>query len=505
VPRDPYKPKRERKADTSKSPRLRRFRSGIHTDGRASADESSSFPVPGPLGVDVPTATSPNQSESERAKSSADPPPAVYPERQPNDTDGASGRVTGPSHPDDLERHREVGVEAREHRGPPPSRPRETVSVTTDGRPGQTGTPVHEGLVSAPPRPRPPVYVRPETIIGDLDHFGEAVDTDATEELPGTNEVGASTVAEADAGLRLLTFGEPSRLAQEPWWSRKDWWKLDGSGLGGDVALDAGTVGDLAVCASALRGHKHRFRGTPSEDAFYVAASKGVTGDGYLVICIADGVSSAKHSAYGARRLTELLARHLAMTLEDASRDLLEPGWLEAQLQGTHEALLGRVRDWQAGAPRAPDLPSQEVPPEDLESTITFAIVPLKSSEDGYRDALIGRIGDSPALLLRDRHWSLLSGEGSEGVVVETATAGFFGTVPFEVFRVPLGAGDGLLLASDGIGNFITDGTSVFTLGEYLAGAWSSPVTVLSFLRDVSFDIASADDDRTAVMCWVRP
>ena len=83
-----------------------------------------------------------------------------------------------------------------------------------------------------------------------------------------------------------------------------------------------------------------------------------------------------------------------------------------------------------------------------------------------------------------------------------SSTQGFLGADQMLLVPVEMYPGDGLLLSSDGIGNFLTFNGEPTLLGRDLASLWSAPVPMLDFVRDASFELQSADDDRTAVMIW---
>jgi hypothetical protein len=61
---------------------------------------------------------------------------------------------------------------------------------------------------------------------------------------------------------------------------------------------------------------------------------------------------------------------------------------------------------------------------------------------------------------------------------------------------------DAIVITSDGVGNFLMQGGNKLALGDFLQTQWRRPLGVLSFLSHLSFDLRSADDDRTAVVVW---
>jgi serine/threonine protein phosphatase PrpC len=60
--------------------------------------------------------------------------------------------------------------------------------------------------------------------------------------------------------------------------------------------------------------------------------------------------------------------------------------------------------------------------------------------------------------------------------------------------------GQALVITTDGIGDFLADGST--PVGGYLHQAWRTPVSHAEMLRSASFVTFQCDDDRTAVVVW---
>ena len=108
-------------------------------------------------------------------------------------------------------------------------------------------------------------------------------------------------------------IGEPSSFARHDWWDKdREWCQVSPLGMSSDVVCDIGTFGTVAIAAASLRGHKHKVSGEPCQDAFSLRTTQSLSGQKYVVAVLCDGMSSAKHSEYGARRTSQLLAWSLA-------------------------------------------------------------------------------------------------------------------------------------------------------------------------------------------------
>jgi serine/threonine protein phosphatase PrpC len=91
---------------------------------------------------------------------------------------------------------------------------------------------------------------------------------------------------------------------------------------------------------------------------------------------------------------------------------------------------------------------------------------------DVERRALLGWIGDSPALLLRDGTWHHLTADPYAGdePITSNRTAGALSHGRLEgLCALNLVNSDVLMLVTDGIGNFVTDGRQDRQLGRLLA------------------------------------
>jgi len=311
----------------------------------------------------------------------------------------------------------------------------------------------------------------------------------------------------ATGPVPLLRIGDASAFGKKPWWDVADYHRLSPNGFASDVACEAGTVGELAISAVSVRGHKHRVDGRENEDSFAIRIAKSQAGEEYVILVLCDGLSSAKHSAFAARRTSSLVADVLRRVISDEAFLISRLGIaLEACLQ---DFVLPELRSWprpsgelSLAAYGYPETPSSDVPLTDLLVTLSIAVVPTTNGTNGASEVFLATIGDSPIfVLLRNGDWLRPSyGEQDEGVLT-TATAAFPKTTDAATTQILLYEGDCLCLMSDGVGNFIQNKSGSLRLGQHLAEVWRSPRDIPTLVRDVSFDLRSADDDRTVILC----
>lgn len=314
--------------------------------------------------------------------------------------------------------------------------------------------------------------------------------------------VSSSAGTEPRQSIVPQLYGEKTTFGSMPWWSDRDWWKLAHSGEGNDLRAHVGTVGDLAVAATSVRGHKHRLGGAENQDSYATGVTTLEDGRSFAIIVVCDGMGSARFSSFGARLFAHHMVSILTMTVThcpDNYDEVLAEGQLE-----TIEHVSKRVLSYRSEDFDAPTIPRTKVDVRDLQCTMTFAIVPAFSVENsGRRTAFFGFIGDSPAFHLLDREW-IRVGQDKDGTGVwSSATEGAINSPGMDLREVDLFPGSAVLLSTDGVGNYIRFNDQMTALGQDLARRWSSPVGLLDFVRDVSFETQSADDDRTAAVIWV--
>ncbi len=299
-------------------------------------------------------------------------------------------------------------------------------------------------------------------------------------------------------------IGEPSSFARHDWWDKdREWCQVSPLGMSSDVVCDIGTFGSVAIAAASLRGHKHKVSGEPCQDAFSLRTTQSLSGQKYVVSVLCDGMSSAKHSEYGARRTSQLLAWSLAEKIkrEDEITEQLIKTVLPPVFDYCKEQLVSIKRN-EFGAPGvSPD----EAVESDFFTTVTFMIVPASSGDGEILEAIVGSIGDS-AVFVRNNSttlWEEIAAVDSSSEILNPATSAFPATFDAKVSTIFVNKSDLVIATSDGVGNFINVRGNQTSLGTYLSKQWGKPVNLPTFINDVGFDLKSADDDRTVIAIWL--
>ena len=298
-------------------------------------------------------------------------------------------------------------------------------------------------------------------------------------------------------------YGPKTTFGSVPWWSEKNWWKVAESGEGNDVRAHVGTVGDLALAVTSVRGHKHRLGGAVNQDSYATRTVTLEDGRSFIIVVVCDGMGSAQFSSYGARIFSQNMALVLAMTVIGGPDDYQE--LLDKYQTATLDHVSESVFKYREGEFDAPSISNNQITVRDIQCTMTFAIVPAFAQDpsDKTRYATMGFIGDSPAFLLENQEWNRIDENKDGSGIWSSATEGAINSDKMLLQKVAMRPGSALLLTSDGVGNYMRFEEKPTSLGHDLATRWAQPVGMLEFIRDVSFETQSADDDRTAAVIWV--
>lgn len=317
---------------------------------------------------------------------------------------------------------------------------------------------------------------------------------------------GPRPVDPAVIGDRPTTFGA------EPWWSDRGWTRLPQAGRPTGAVIENGVAGPFAVCGGSIRGRRHQLAGEPNDDAFEIATLCDEAGDVvWLIIAVCDGVGSAPHSSIGARLAASHAVALIALSLR--SRLSIEIGRYTDALRRQGPEFLKRLTrgvrddvDHRAAQPLTlmPNRPAPGTPLVELQTTLSLVGLRAAPGPEGGHDGFFARVGDSPVFRVSGDMFEPVTQVADTSGTWSTATEGVLGATELDVQPLHIGPDEALMVATDGVGNFVQHDQSLTALGRYLHDRWSSPLDSVSFLRDLSFDLTSADDDRTAVLVWPR-
>jgi serine/threonine protein phosphatase PrpC len=259
-----------------------------------------------------------------------------------------------------------------------------------------------------------------------------------------------------------------------------------------DVVIDGWSTDAITVRGVSQRGHLHRYNGAPRQDDFALHDLP----DGRVIVLVADGVSQAPQSHFGASTAIRTAAEWLGSNLGD---DLAATDWL-ALLKNAAWALNERAQ-----ALLGLDEPDPVRAEEVLATTLVCAVIEPFGA-DALRAYLVGA-GDSVAWLLSAGEFvEILAGKTvSDAGIASSAVVGL-PRVPTEVkpVGVDIAAGEVLLIATDGIGDPL--GTGHGGVGNLFREVLTGPSvpSLIEFAHAVDFSREAFDDDRTLVAVWPR-
>lgn len=263
-----------------------------------------------------------------------------------------------------------------------------------------------------------------------------------------------------------------------------------------DTELDLLTIDPFEVRACASRGLSHRLAGTPRQDAFAVNAS-----DEWVVVAVADGVSSGAHSHVAADTAARAAARVIVERLEQG-----EPDWVGI-CGRISRRLIDEARYRQlVSLPDDADVGTQVRTVREVMATtlVVAAVRRLPQADGSFAGILAVLAGDSGAYLLAGgRLTSLAGGKFGDAMITNTSVDPLPGSAAPVISTLEFGAAEALIVTTDGLGDPMGSGDS--EVGRHLAVRWASPPGPAEFLNDVNLLRRTFDDDRTAVGLWVLP
>jgi hypothetical protein len=370
------------------------------------------------------------------------------------------------------------------------------------------------------PVPPPPISPAPDPDLAanEVEISAPEVASQPVADVQSSAAVADSTPVADDTSPALpdlvpiddLVVGERTTFNSKPWWTPMKWTRMPEAGTrSNDVHCASGVGSGIAAAACSIRGKRHRQHGEPNEDAFSIGMIPVDEECEFLVAVVCDGMGSADFSHYGSQRVADLMAVTLRELIDETQvRDIAT---LDVHLRKHTSKILEKVSNEALNSrPEGLSLFARSVPPAgstagEIQTTLTFVVVQNLAGSDkppAMMDAIVGMIGDSPALhITQSGPQPLDVPEDAQGVF-STATVGAVGASQWQLFRTTVSQDRPLLIATDGVANYLSHQGSTTPLGRYVSRRWIQPLPILEFVRDTSFDLASADDDRTAIMIW---
>lgn len=274
-----------------------------------------------------------------------------------------------------------------------------------------------------------------------------------------------------------------------------------------DTVLDGFYVGQIRVAVASLRGMSHHVHRSNRQDAY----SLGLTpGDRWLVIALADGVSSGPLSEEAADAATEAAVRGTLKALRVT--ESLELDWatisqqVRAAVRGRAEVLAGRRgTDAATGAPIEPASLSDATLANVMSTTAEILVVStMRQPGEGHDFVRVLISGDGSAFRL-DPLRGISPVGSAKSVGDDGLTSHAVRPLPFdvgdpEVDHGILLPGQAITAMTDGFGGQVGRGMNAF--GSHLLQTLCRPLDTVEYLRAVSYINEGANDDRTIATVW---
>ncbi|MGW1532290.1 protein phosphatase 2C domain-containing protein [Streptomyces aureus] len=263
------------------------------------------------------------------------------------------------------------------------------------------------------------------------------------------------------------------------------------------VVLDGARIGPLTVRAASVRGDSHNWEGGCRQDSMVVTRI-GPPEAEMLLLAVADGVGSARHSHVGSYSLSRMAAVHLDREAESIHAALCVRDSSELRALATKAVALAAA-ELRPGWARSAQHKSRPYADEDYATTLHVLLVPTDAR---LRDRVLCSVGDGGLFVLRDGRWEDGDPDVGEGLL-DTRTEALphaYRTVKTSLVRTL--PGDVLLLGTDGITNPLAQKDPEFA--RRLADAWGGPEvpSMSDFLWQAQTRAKSYDDDRTVICLW---
>jgi len=239
------------------------------------------------------------------------------------------------------------------------------------------------------------------------------------------------------------------------------------------VTLDAVQAGDVHIAAASVIGASHAAAGSVRQDAYDFTT----TGDGYLVIAVADGL--------GSRPLSQLGAAFFCTGVTQAA---IGPG---PPAPRAADELLCRGAEYAAAAQDF-----CQVPPTESAFVAAVAVLPPPGT-GGVRTADIARVGDVSAFTL-DPEGALAELFTSDDGPINILGESLPGPAAAWPQRVRAQT-QVLVLVTDGLANDLRTSPGV---RSWLSEHWARPIGPFAFGDSLRYQRQGSHDDRTAVVLW---
>lgn len=256
-----------------------------------------------------------------------------------------------------------------------------------------------------------------------------------------------------------------------------------------DSVLDGWENDHFVIRAASLRGHAHRYFGTPRQDDFAITVHNGGS---RLLVAVADGVSQSPQSHVGSTTAVQYAVHVMGREVKDL--DCID--WANI----IEQIAWGMIQ-------KATDVFGTE-DAESAESLLATTLIcaVIDAQEDRTAVVEVVSVGDSGAWILDGDNIAAIVGhvpDTLQGVIMSSVIP--LPRVPKvpSVSKITLNRRSALLLGTDGFGDPLGDGSG--EVGRLFAETLMDRVpSIYEFAHKLDFSRDTYDDDRTLVAVWLN-
>ena len=296
------------------------------------------------------------------------------------------------------------------------------------------------------------------------------------------------------------TFNEKPRVARQPGKisHRSDW------------IADISHIGDVLVMGASLRGTMHYGLSTVRQDSFAIGTVEGEHENAFrwAIAVISDGVSSATQSHTFADymvRQTVIIVGEELNACKPKSLHNIEWSKIARKLVDISVAFCRNAASRTVSEDKTSEVSKTTLRDfaKKWATTLEFAVIQTNSDElSGKREFVhVAVTGDGAAYVLNKKQgWQTMkAGKSQSGEIASNAVMSLpLEPKSFAVNFGHFGKNDCLILATDGLSDFIGNGNT--PLGDFLKRKLPNCESLATFLQIVDVSLYQADDDRTLIL-----
>ena len=298
-------------------------------------------------------------------------------------------------------------------------------------------------------------------------------------------------------GENIGAVNEIPRIAKQPNKNshRSDW------------ISDIAQLDDTKIMATSMRGSLHYGFETVRQDTYAIGSESDQSGDKWLIVAIADGVSASPR----AHAIADYMVRQTVLVVADALQtgkmifkkeywENISKKLVEISVEYCKTATRGRI---QLNQNIDVDTIDIDTFAREWAATLEYIVIQTKKTlgSQTRKFVHISVAGDGSAYILNEnKGWYIVkSGKQRNSEILSNAVSPLPLTPKaYSIKFGELSLDDCLVMVTDGLGDFIGSGNT--PIGGFFQKAFPKCESLIQFLHYSSVALRQADDDRTIIL-----